>query len=122
MPQWSAFCFRRPVTCGYNLSAFADVLYWRFYEGGMDYTVKSPASPNSDRLEHFNFEWETGYRIGASYGFSDRWDFTANYTHVKSDGDDAEQAPVGGAFEFVSPYGVNGNKWQCKSRSQVFSL
>ena len=35
------FCFGPPVTCGYNLSASVDVLYWRFYEGGNDYRLNS---------------------------------------------------------------------------------
>jgi hypothetical protein len=104
------FASGRPVTCGYNLSAFAEVLHWRFYEGGNDYTVKNTTVlPRIlGRLEKVNFEWETGYRFGASYGFSDQWDFTSSYTYMKSDGDDEEWAPAGGELEPVSPYGVNG--------------
>ncbi|MBF8262680.1 MAG: mOMP-like family protein [Parachlamydiales bacterium] len=104
------FASGRPVTCGYNLSVFGDVLYWRFYEGGNDYTVKnSTILPGVDgSMEKLYFEWETGYRLGLSCGFSDQWDMTANYTHMKSDGDDEEHAPAGGELEFVSPFGVNG--------------
>lgn len=104
------FASGRPVTTGYNLSAFVDVLYWKFYEGGNDYAVKnSTVLPNIfGRMEKLYFEWEPGYRIGASYGFSDQWDFTASFTRMKPDGDAYEQAPFGGELEPISPYGVNG--------------
>ncbi len=105
------FASGRPVTAGYNLSAFAEVLQWKFYEGGSDYAVKNTTVlPNIlGRVERLKFEWETGYRIGASYGFSDQWDFTASYTNMKPEvDDDAKQAPSGGELEPMSPYGVEG--------------
>ncbi len=104
------FASGRPVTAGYNLSAFVDVLYWKFYDGGNDYSVKNnTVLPKIiGRMEKLNYEWEPGYRIGASYGFSDQWDFTVSLIRMKSDCDDEKHAPAGGALEPVSPYGVNG--------------
>lgn len=104
------FASGRPVTSGYDLSVFGDVLYWKFYEGGNDYSIKNTTVlPSiSGRIERLNFDWETGYRIGASYGFSDQWDFTAAFTRIKPDGDDAIEAPSLGELEPMSPQGVAG--------------
>ncbi len=113
------FASGRPVTTGYNLSAFADVLYWKFSEGGNDYTINNGtfAPTMVGHVKGLKFEWETGYRIGASYGFSDRWDFTASYANVKPDGD-AREAVLVGELNPMSPYGVNGSSgtasWKLK--------
>ena len=103
------FASGRPITAGYDLSAFVDVLYWKFYEGGNDYAVKSSnVSTIVGKMEKLNFEWELGYRIGASYGFSDQWDFTASFVRMNSDGDDEEHASPGGQLVAISPFGVSG--------------
>jgi hypothetical protein len=104
------FAMGRPVTTGYNLSAFIDVLYWRFYQGGNDYAVKNTthAPQYLGYTEKLNFEWEPGYRLGASYGFRDGWDFVASYTSMKSDGDDTEDTPPTGELDPMSPFGITG--------------
>jgi len=118
----SRFASGRPVTSGYDLSAFVDLLYWKFYEGGGDYTVKSRVENACvGRMEKLSFEWEPGYRIGASYGFSDLWDFTGSFTRMKSDGDDDVHAPAGGELSMVSPYGVYGAVGSFREKLQ-FSL
>jgi hypothetical protein len=104
------FASGRPVTAGYNLSAFLDVLCWKFYEGGLDYAVKNNTVTNIiGGVEKLKFDWETGFRLGASYGFSDNWDFTASFTHVKTDCHDQKHGPVGGTLDPFSPFGVDGS-------------
>jgi len=104
------FASGRPLTTGYNLSAFVDLLYWKFYQGGNDYAVNDDTVTRniSGSMKKFNFEWEPGYRIGASYGFSDQWDFTVSFAHMNTDSDVTKKAAAGGELEPVSPFGVAG--------------
>ena len=95
-------------------------LYWKFYPGGNDYAVKmqrGAAALFSAGWRNVDYEWELGYRIGASYrlfrflGFDGF--FYADYIGRRHE----ESAPVGGKFDPVFPYEFQWCDGQCERRS-----
>lgn len=78
-----------PQVDGYGFSIAADFLFWKLYEGGTDYLLKSKnhqlALPVKATLQHFNFDWEPGFKVSAGYLFEhDGWDTNLEYTYYKS--------------------------------------
>ena len=111
------FAAGRPVTSGYDWSAFGDALYWKFYEGGTDYAIKnySTLPTESGRMERLSFDWYTGYRIGFTAGFADHWDVLVSYTHLKPEAKDSEKAPAGGELNEVSPFFISGSSGKAEA-------
>jgi hypothetical protein len=74
-----------PQIDGYGFFATADFLFWKLYEGGTDYLLKGQDVPVKGKLQHANFNWEPGFKVGAGYLFDrDGWDTQIEYTYYKT--------------------------------------
>jgi hypothetical protein len=71
-----------------------EFLWWKVYEGALDYAIKGQIAPNqgSDeiigpigKLESASFSWAPGYRTYIGYRFRpDFWELEASYTYYHS--------------------------------------
>lgn len=75
-----------PQLDGLGFFATADFLWWKLYEGGTEYVVKSNSiSPIQGKAKQFNFNWEPGFKVGAGYVFEhDACDAYIEYTYFKT--------------------------------------
>ncbi|MCB1110344.1 MAG: hypothetical protein KDK64_05135, partial [Chlamydiia bacterium] len=89
--------------------ATASLIYWKPYEGALDYVI-SGAQPafivgQADQgaignLESAELDFCPGFRLSLAYTlFPDRWGLEGIYTYFHSSGDDRETAPISGAFD-----------------------
>lgn len=89
-------CFSCSPNCCGSGFVFADLLYWRAFESGLDtcFPVSACDEINSDGrvISNFkgkgrnpNFEWNPGFRVGVGYEFyACNWDIVATWTHFHS--------------------------------------
>ena len=87
----------------------ATLLYWKPYEGALDYVI-SGTQPNfvpgqADQgaigdLKSAELNFCPGYRLNLAYTlFPDRWGLEGIYTYFYSSGNDSEKSPISGTFD-----------------------
>lgn len=89
--------------------ASATFLYWKPYEGALDYVI-SGTQPDfvqgqADQgaignLKSAEFDCSPGYRLSLAYTlFPDRWGLEGIYTYFYSSGNNSEKSPISGTFD-----------------------
>ena len=78
-----------PQIDGLGFFITADFLWWKLYEGGTAYLLRSKnntgALPVKGIVRHFNFDWEPGFKVGIGYLFElDGWDTNLEYTYYNT--------------------------------------
>jgi len=85
-----------------NIWVEADLLYWKFTEGGTEFAIDnvSPDPSNTGveipngTVRKVHFDWEAGYRIAGGYTFDEQgWDLFLGYSHIEPDGDSNTTSP-----------------------------
>lgn len=92
-----------PVCCcpdmrvGNGFFGSAELLYWKFYEGGTEFAVDYNTNLAGDlagaHSKKVTFDWESGFRVSAGYQFPQNgWDLYATYSQVLPHGSDSSSA------------------------------
>lgn len=101
-----------------NINLSIDFLYWQANEDGLEYGTKIIGTPLigepskiKTKLCDLNFEWDPGFRLGASYAFKewDDWMFQLNWTHIHnhahgSTSAEGIESQVGDVNTIISPW------------------
>lgn len=65
-----------------------EFLYWKAVEDGLDYALKRDLVAEefiTDRkVKEVEYDWHSGYRVGAGYRLPWSWDIALRYTHYRS--------------------------------------
>ncbi|MBS0625988.1 MAG: hypothetical protein JSS32_08060 [Verrucomicrobia bacterium] len=91
----------RPQIDSYGLYVGGDLLYWKAFEGGLDYVVdtNTTTSPftGTSTTQRMDFNWRFGFKAELGYRTPhDGWDLMAHYTWFFDKAHDTSQAPAGG--------------------------
>ncbi len=101
-PKLPVFCYRPDIkkAAGYIGIEF---LWWKAYEGALDYAIKGQTGPNPGndqviwsigKLKSAHLAWDPGYRVFLGYRFHpDFWEVETVYTYYHSSNGDKVRHP-----------------------------
>ncbi|MES2345615.1 MAG: Lpg1974 family pore-forming outer membrane protein [Chlamydiota bacterium] len=129
-PSLSIFKYRPEIkkSAGYVGIEF---LWWKVYEGALDYAVKGQkgANPGSSqqigsigKMHYATFTWAPGYRVYVGYRFApDFWEVEANYTYYHSSHSNQTYHPKGYPPNIVETIPPSGNPLPAKTTVGTFT-
>lgn len=85
-----------------HFAVTADALFWTARQDDLSYAIKNKGSTtsfNKATIEHLDFDWNVGFRLGLDYKLPqhDQWDLFTRYTYFHGTASDSVKAPAGGA-------------------------
>lgn len=92
----SAVCVDGCCNCpNPGVIGYVDYLNWKARMSGLDFAKFSPVlGGGTVATESLDFQRESGFRAGIGYAFASGWDLTFNFTHFRTDDQQAFVPPV----------------------------
>ncbi len=108
-----------------NITFTGSALYWKAYEEGLDYAIKSDAGITNVRdgsVKRMEFGWDWGFRAGLGYQIpNDKMDLSAVWTCYESRGTDSTHASFPSTLFSVWSYPGAGlsSETQAKAKARL---